>query len=75
MDRDTTSKSSKESPNVEEGGKMGFLGEDKGIILKKNPILQTSGIPARGKVQRKLKKGRERAKKANTQGAPKDRAR
>ena len=64
MDGDVASQSLKESPNMADGGKMGFLREDEGVILKKNFTLQTPRHTVRKKVQRKSKKERERAKKA-----------
>ena len=69
MDGDKASQSSKESPDMEEGGKVGFLEEDEGVILKRNPTLQTPGIPAKENVQRKWKNGRDRKKRVATWGA------
>ncbi len=60
MDGDTASQSSKKSPDVEESGKMSFLEEDEGVILKKNPILQTHRNLAKEKfreIQRKVERG------------------
>ena len=63
------SQSSKEIPNVEDGGKVSFLEKHECIILKKNPILQAPEHPAKEKVQRKLKKSRKKVRKAATQDA------
>ena len=54
---------------MEEGGKVGFLEEDESVILKKNPTLQTPGYPTKEKVQRKSKKGTDKARRAAAHGA------
>ena len=56
MDRDIASQSTKESLDVEEGGKVSFLGEDEEVFLKKNPTLQTLGYATKEKVQSNSKK-------------------
>ena len=66
MDGDTASQTSKESPDVAEGRQQGFLGEDEGVVLKKNPTLQTLGNTIKEKVQQKSKKGREKTRRATT---------
>ena len=68
IDGEIVSPFSKESPTMEEKGKMGFLEEGEGVILKKNPTIQNPRHTMKEMAQKKVKKRERKSQKTCSLG-------